>query len=138
MKFSRKKNSHIPVEVQLAPLIDTLLVLLVVFMVATPFVHNAFKVSLPTGNNQEYKDSKNDYVIAIDQYGRLYTKGFTQMKKQDILNEIYKHYSSYPGLSVIFFVDKDALCGTVAELMSDIREIGVKNVYFKTKKIPCA
>ena len=121
-------------EVSLTPLIDTVLVLLIIFMISTPVVQNMIKISLPVGINSETENKKKTLAFAVDQYGRIYDKnkiilGISDFKK--ILEE--NNESNFQN--IVFFVDKDALCGNLIELMDTVKDLGIKNVYFKTKKI---
>lgn len=133
-EFKDNFNEDDNFEVSLTPLIDTVLVLLIIFMISAPVVQNIIKISLPVGINSETENRKTTLVFAIDQYGRIYDKnkkilGISDFKK--ILEE--NNESNFQNL--VFFVDKDALCGNLIELMDTVKDLGIKNVYFKTKKI---
>ena len=53
---SRRAAKHMP-EISLTPLIDTALVLLVIFMVATPIMKNSLTIDLPKGHMKEEKSA---------------------------------------------------------------------------------
>ncbi len=128
-----KNDTHI--EVSLTPLIDTLLVLLIVFMIATPFVYHALHINLPTGNTNVNRDSKHDIFIAIDQYGRLYNTQYECTTLTDIMRHAEKALIDTPHLAVIIYADKDVLYGSVSEVIDALRNKGVRHVYCRTKKI---
>jgi biopolymer transport protein ExbD len=127
-------DNDISSEVSLTPLIDTVLVLLIVFIAATPVINQSIKVSLPNGYLNEYKDSKNDICFAMDQYGFIYNIKKEKIDLEKVKLEIEKNIKNI-DTSVIIFVDQDALSGKLIELIDLIKITGIKNVYCKTKKI---
>ena len=57
----------------MTPLIDTALTLLIIFMIATPVLQNAIKVTLPRGNAQEEAhNNQHELVVFIDKNGDFY------------------------------------------------------------------
>lgn len=138
-KFSDELEN---IEVSLTPLIDTALVLLIVFMVSMPPLIHSFKVTLPSGKNNEYREEKNDIFVAINQYNKIFLEKDKssssvniQIKEEDLYSKIIYQHKKYSHLAVVLFVDKDASCGFVFELIDSIRALGVTHVYCKTKKI---
>ncbi len=131
-KFSEEDNF----EVSLTPLIDTVLVLLIIFMIATPVVNNMIKVSLPNGQYNETENKKKTLVFAIDQHGRIYDKNKKFLGINDLKKILVEELSDEFGVqNCVFYVDRDALCGNLIEIMDLVKTSGIKNVYFKTKKI---
>ncbi len=65
----RRKSAHQTPEISLTPLIDTALVLLVIFMIATPMMQNSLKVNLPKGYMKEdqQETAQENLVVAINQ-----------------------------------------------------------------------
>lgn len=68
----RKNDFEAAPEITLTPLIDTALVLLVIFMVTTPIMQNSIKVDLPKGHMKEAKGISQKTVIDIDRSGNLF------------------------------------------------------------------
>jgi hypothetical protein len=52
-----------------------------------------------------------------------------------MISDINRQYTYFSDCAVIIFADRDASCGNVIEYIDKIKEIGVKYVYCKTKKI---
>jgi biopolymer transport protein ExbD len=123
------------VEVSLTPLIDTVMVLLIVFIAATPVIHYSFNISLPHGSHNEYSETKDDLCFAIDQYGRIYNQYKKIISSQDIVLDVNRVLKNNPDIAVVFFADKDATCNILIECMESCKKTNVKYVYCKTKKI---
>jgi len=59
---NKARTQHLS-DLSLTPLIDVVLTLLVMFMVASPLIHNAIKVNLPRGQAQETTTKQYDLVV---------------------------------------------------------------------------
>jgi biopolymer transport protein ExbD len=135
LKRTSFNNEDDHFEISLTPLIDTTLVLLIVFIAATPALHYSFKVSLPNGSHNEYNDTSSDVCFAIDQYGRVYNQEKKIIAIHDIPIIITKSLKKNPQMAVVFFADRDATCNTLIECMEAAKRTEVNHVYCKTKKI---
>src|SRR5437762_6962401 len=81
MRSSRK---HLA-DLSMTPLIDVALTLLIMFMVATPIIHNAIKVTLPRGQAQETSDAKtNEIIVYVDKEGDFYIDN-VKINRSDII-----------------------------------------------------
>ena len=73
MKHRRmRRHRNVMTDLPLTPLIDTALTLLIIFMIASPMMHNAIKVSLPQGQSKEDHALKQDLIVYIDSQEKLY------------------------------------------------------------------
>jgi biopolymer transport protein ExbD/biopolymer transport protein TolR len=59
-------------DINVTPLVDVMLVLLIVFMVAAPMMATGVKVDLPTANTKPLEEPKPPIVISIDAAGTIY------------------------------------------------------------------
>ncbi|CDG82358.1 ExbD/TolR family protein [Janthinobacterium agaricidamnosum] len=59
-------------DINVTPLVDVMLVLLIVFMVAAPMMASGVKVDLPTANTRPLQEPKPPIVISMDQAGTVY------------------------------------------------------------------
>ena len=59
-------------DINVTPLVDVMLVLLIVFMVAAPMMATGVKVDLPTANTRPLEEPKPPIVISIDTAGTVY------------------------------------------------------------------
>ena len=128
-----QENEHS--EISLTPLIDTLLVLLIIFIASTPVINNMIKVSLSNGSYCESKNKKNTICFAIDQYGKIYNDKKNIITKNEIIENFKKIKENLSIYSVVIYVDKDSLSGNLIELIDTLKNLGIYNIYFVTKKI---
>jgi biopolymer transport protein ExbD len=132
-KFRRQKNNlH---DLSMTPLIDTALTLLIIFMVATPALHNAIKVTLPRGNAQETATQQlNEVIIFIDKNGDFYIDN-VKIAKADLITQIKKIVGDDHEKTVYVKADAAISYGTVIELVDDIKTVGgIKYVALATQK----
>jgi len=131
---SRKQRSVIH-DLSMTSLIDTALTLLMVFMIATPAIHNAIKVTLPKGNSQETATQQPDELIVfIDKDGNFYINK-TKCAKTELIAEIKKIIGNDHERTVYVKADAAISYGTVIELVDDIKYVGgIKYVALATQK----
>lgn len=131
---SRKPRSVIH-DLSMTSLIDTALTLLMVFMIATPAIHNAIKVTLPNGNSQEATAQQSDEIVVfIDKNGDFYLNK-TKYSKAELITAIKKVMESNLERTVYVKADTAISYGTVIELVDDIKYIGgIKYVALATQK----
>jgi biopolymer transport protein TolR len=65
--------SAVKADINVTPMIDVMLVLLIIFMIVTPLIAAGFKATLPKGKNLDPRpEGDNEVVLGIDEYGRYF------------------------------------------------------------------
>ncbi len=122
--------------VNLTPLIDTALTLLVIFMVTTPLIQNGIKVELPKGQVSEVNLSEQpkEWVVSIDAQGKTYLNK-ELVVQHDLLQQL-RYAAENNGVdAVVVRADAGAQFGTIIELVDAIKNIGkIQYVAFATEK----
>lgn len=112
-------------EINITPFTDVVLVLLIIFMIATPFIYqSSMKVQLPQASKSE--EASRDIIITINAQGDV----FWEDKKLDLESLKYKLTSmvkSKPDTSVIINGDKNVKYDSVMQVMDVLTRSGVKN-----------
>jgi biopolymer transport protein ExbD len=130
-----RKHKSALYDLSMTPLIDTALTLLIIFMVATPVLQNAIKVTLPKGNAQEESSTQSgELIVSIDKDGNFYING-ERVAKADLIAQITKIIGNDHEKTVYVKADTAISYGTVIELVDDIKFIGgIKYVALATQK----
>ena len=112
-------------EINITPFTDVVLVLLIIFMIATPFIYqSSMKVQLPKASKSE--ETSRDVVININAQGEV----FLEDKRLDLDTLKYRLTAmvrSKPDTSVIINGDKNAKYDSVIQVMDVLTQSGVKN-----------
>jgi len=69
-------GSAVKADINVTPMIDVMLVLLIIFMIVTPLIAAGFKATLPKGKNLDPRpEGDNEVVLGIDEFGRYFLNG---------------------------------------------------------------
>lgn len=146
----RKKNKNQfleeeSIEISLTPLIDTVLVLLIVFIIISPQLESILKVETPqaTKISKEKEVATSDldhyFCVAINQFGHLFGEKAEKITFEYMAETakifLKKINQKNKNKMAIIFADKDALLEKVTIIIETLYEIGYERVYLKTKKI---
>jgi biopolymer transport protein ExbD len=121
-KKLRKRITASP-RVTLTPLIDTALVLLVIFMVATPMMRHAIKVELPQGETNEADLSQQHITIVIDNKNQAYIDDVA-IAPDAVIDIVQKKVGDAQDQMVTVYADTNALYGPVMELVERLKSVG--------------
>ncbi len=130
----RRDQSKAILDISMTPLIDTALTLLVIFMVATPMIHNAIRVSLPKGKAKEDIGSKQDLVVYVDKDQNIFFNG-EQLSHESVIARLKKVVEQDQHTMVYVKADQAVSYGSVLELVDKIKVVGgISHVVLATQK----
>ena len=124
MKTARRK-SRITADINITPFTDVVLVLLIVFMVATPALYeSSLKVDLPQGTTAD--DTRKDVVVTIDAAGGIYI-GDRRVDIESLGKAVKEMIASGQDPQVIVNGDRNVKYDAVIDVMDTLARSGVKN-----------
>ena len=119
------RKSKLMAEINITPFTDVVLVLLIIFMIATPFIYqSSMKVQLPQASTSE--EASRDIIITVNAQGDV----FLEDAKVDLETLKYKLMAmmrSKSDTSVIVNGDKNVKYDSVMQVMDILTRSGVKN-----------
>jgi biopolymer transport protein TolR len=125
-------------EINVTPLVDVCLVLLIIFMVVTPLLQKGIPVTLPTTDKPDKKpENANQKVITVA-YGTppiLYVEA-DRLSKEEFQRRIDEMYQRAPQTELVVKADKRLKYGDVKEVMKMTKEPGFQNVGLIAEKKP--
>ena len=137
MRRRRQKSSLIIMnDLSLTPLIDTALTLLIIFMVATPMMRHAVRVTLPKGTSQDSSATKEEYIVYVDEKNNIqWNNQSVQINSLiEILKKVFDQ-SKEKTKNVFIRADTNASWGVVLELFDALRSIkGIEHVVLPIQK----
>ena len=125
-------NRRIMSEINVTPLVDVMLVLLIVFMVTAPMLKSGVDVQLPTAGMAPLDKGERAVTISIDRSGRIYLDrhGFTlpefRRRAPVVLSEI-------GGRPVYLRGDSRISYGIIVQVMSVLKGAGVERIGLVTE-----
>ena len=111
-------------EINVTPLVDVMLVLLVVFIVTAPLITNAVHVNLPKTEETAPPDEKEAIYLSVDAQGKVFLEK-QEIALEAIENELKSRKEKDPELALNLNADDGVQYGTVAKVMSSIERAGV-------------
>lgn len=133
LNFYRKKRK-MNSEINVTPLIDVMLVLLVIFMVTAPMMNNNIKIELPSTTSSPSKSSspQKNIEIFLDANGKIFINEMP-IRAEELTGKIKAIAAQIESNSVIVKADKSIAYGDVVRLMDEIKLAGVPKVMLVTK-----
>ena len=131
--FDRNKSSSAPMaEINMVPLIDVMLVLLVIFIVTTPLLTHAVKINLPTASSQPNQTKPDNIALSINASGALFWN--TQpLERRDLDARLAAAAKLTPQPELHLHADHTTQYQAIAEVMSAAARAGVTKIGFVTE-----
>ena len=121
-------------DINVVPLVDVLLVLLVIFMITAPIIAQSLDVQLPQATLSPSTRTDQTLIISLDQSTRLAVndKVLGPMREQAVLQrletEIRRWQAAAPGAPAFLRADRRLRYASVIQVMAHLRQLGVVDV----------
>jgi biopolymer transport protein ExbD len=126
---SQKNEDSLMAELNVTPLVDVMLVLLVIFIVTAPLiVPQSMKVNLPKTQAVAQQDNAKNSQLILEANGQVTFEG--QLVSDKDLGQLLKDKSSTPQFQLQVSADKAVPYGRVAEIMAIAQGNGVTKMSF--------
>jgi biopolymer transport protein TolR len=138
MAFGRLRRSAGPPpmsDINMTPLIDVMLVLLVIFMVTAPLMSASLKLDLPKTDAAQPADAPSFVSVAIDPQGRLYF-GEDALDAAAFASRLAEAAKKNPQTEVQLRADRTVPYGLVAELIGVVQKAGLSRIGFVAEPAP--
>jgi biopolymer transport protein TolR len=128
---SRPKG-QVRAEINVTPLVDVVLVLLIIFMVITPMIVRGVSVDLPiTSHHDRKNDDNKDLMVSINSSGDVYVNA-DRITIDKLTAAIAEERRRYPDKGVFLKADHRIRYGTARATMEAINRAGVEDVQIGT------
>ena len=119
------RKSKLMAEINITPFTDVVLVLLIIFMIATPFIYqSSINVQLPQASKSE--ETSRDIIITINAQGEIFLED-AKLDLSKLKYTLAAKVRSKPNASVIINGDKNVRYDSVMQVMDVLTQSGVKN-----------
>lgn len=118
--------------INVTPLVDVMLVLLVIFMVTAPMLESGIDVNLPKANAGALATVQDPIIVTINKLGKIFInkKAVTNAQLRKKLTAIYKRRKDE---TIYLKADASVAYGVVARAMAEIRSSGIEKIAMVTE-----
>jgi biopolymer transport protein TolR len=120
-------------EINVTPLVDVVLVLLIIFMVTAPMLQSGIEVSLPKTKTVKVI-SEERLVITITKSQEVYL-GNDHVRLDELGDLLHKKIRDPQGQAVFVKADENVAFGAFATVMSTVKQAGITNISIVTEPI---
>jgi biopolymer transport protein ExbD len=130
MSFGRLGDSNEPMsEMNVIPLVDVMLVLLVIFIVTAPVITHSVQLELPRASSTPSEQTVGSVTLALDAAGQLYWDS-APIVEAALFARLRDAVAANPVLAVYLRADRDTRYEILARVMADSRRAGVARLGF--------
>lgn len=122
-------------DINVTPLVDVMLVLLIIFMITAPMLHQGIEVALPRAEAQNLRMRTEDpLILSIDRGGAVYLKD-SPVDVADLVGQLKGLMSERGDDSVFLKGDRDVPYGRVIEVLDTLHRGGIVHVGMVTDRM---
>jgi biopolymer transport protein TolR len=125
-------SSQLMSDINVTPLVDVMLVLLIIFMVTAPMMMQGVDVSLPEATAEPLESEKEHLIITIDTKNQVFINDF-QVSVEGLGEKLKKILEGRSDREVFLKADKDISYGTVVQVMAEVKGAGVEKLGMVTE-----
>ena len=115
-------------DINVTPLVDVMLVLLIIMMIVAPLLQQGVSLKLPLATNSAEKPETQEQTVLAITADRRYFVNSVQIPKSDLARRVQEVLESKSQKIVIIKADDDAEYGAVMEAMDDLRTAGIEDL----------
>jgi biopolymer transport protein ExbD/biopolymer transport protein TolR len=128
-RLERSARSQPMSDINMTPLIDVMLVLLVIFMIAAPLMTSSLKMELPKAAAAKTNDGGATLALGITADGKLHV-GDDVVTRAELVHTLAQNAARQPQPDVLLRADRSVAYGQVAELLGLVQDSGLTHVGF--------
>ena len=121
-------------DINVVPLVDVMLVLLIIFMVTAPMMMVGVEINLPQTKAQSIKTQEDPLVLTVNKKGEIFLEEHA-MKLEELGTKIETIFKYRRDKEVILRADKDIPYGFVINVMAVVKRAGVVKLGMVTEPL---
>jgi len=121
-------------DINVTPLVDVMLVLLIIFMVTAPMMTHGVKVDLPETESKSIKTQEDPMILSITRKKEIFIEDY-KVELDDLGDKLSKIFANRAAKEVLLQADKSVSYGFVMTVMSQVKEAGITKVGMVTEPL---
>jgi biopolymer transport protein TolR len=121
-------------DINVTPLVDVMLVLLIIFMVTAPMMMHGVKVDLPRTESRNIKTEEDPLLLTITKKGDIFVEEY-KVDYEDLRGKLERIFANRAGKEILLQADKEVPYGVVMRIMAQVKEAGITKVGMITKPL---
>ncbi|HLK86728.1 MAG TPA: protein TolR [Candidatus Binataceae bacterium] len=135
MAFEAGQRGQLASQINVTPLVDVMLVLLVIFMVTAPIIQQGVEVSVPRVKASALPGKEEQFVVSITRSQEIYLND-TRLGLEQLSEKLQAIAAVRPDREVFVRADEQVPYGAVIKTMAAIKAAGIENVGMVTEMPP--
>jgi biopolymer transport protein TolR len=121
-------------EINVTPMVDVMLVLLIIFMVTAPLIQQGVKVDLPEAKAASLDVKEDRVILTLSKDKKIYV-GKTEIPRAVLRDKLVGNVKLQRDKEIYLHADRSLSYGFVVDIMAVIKEAGVENLGMVTDPI---
>lgn len=127
---------EVKADINVTPLVDVVLVLLIIFMVVTPLIASGVAVDLPkTAHHLRKPDDGKDIIVAVTADKRMFVGAKRMNRVAELASAVAAERRRTPEKAIFLKADARAPYGVVREVMEALHQADINDVVLGTEEI---
>jgi biopolymer transport protein TolR len=120
---SSKTRGGLVADINVTPLVDVMLVLLIIFMVTAPMMTQGLEVDLPETTAKSLNQKEEPVIVTLDKNGKIML-GKIEVSQAMFRQQLEKSHGKNIDQPIFLKADKNVAYGVVVAIMADIKAAG--------------
>jgi biopolymer transport protein ExbD len=134
MAGSVRSGNNTIAEINVIPLVDIILVVLIIFMVAAPLVMKPkIDISLPKASNADLEKSKQPLRVVLGKQGEVFVEN-KAVSLEGLTEAARARVKANPDSAALLIADKDVTLAMVTDIVDAVKGGGLQKVAFSIQK----
>ncbi len=132
MAMGGGNNRAAMADINVTPLVDVMLVLLVIFMVTAPMMQQGVQVNLPKANTKAMDQAEETVIVTVDGQGKIFINK-DQVPAGDLRPRLSDMFANREKKEIFLKADTGVPYGEVVRTMADIKGAGIERLGMVTE-----
>ncbi|MEI6212796.1 MAG: protein TolR [Desulfuromonadales bacterium] len=127
MAIGGQNNRNVMAEINVTPLVDVMLVLLVIFMVTAPMMQQGVQVNLPKADTKAMTPAEETVIVTVDKTGKIFINK-NEVPAAELRSRLSEMFVARTKKEVFLKADAAVPYGDVVRTMADIKGAGIERL----------